>query len=56
MPGHYGKKGQPPNKKRQTNRAPLTATQKAAAKARAKKAERSYPNIVDKAAVKRKRK
>jgi hypothetical protein len=34
---------------------PLTASQKAAAKARAKKAGRPYPNLVDNAAVRRKR-
>lgn len=33
---------------------PLTATQKAAAKARAKKAGRPYPNLVDNAAVRKK--
>ena len=38
-----------PNKKSK----PLTATQKASAKARAKKAGRPYPNLVDNAAVKR---
>ena len=32
---------------------PLTASQKAAAKARAKKAGRPYPNLVDNAAVRR---
>ena len=40
-------------KKRST---PLTAAQKKAAKARAKKAGRPYPNLVDNAAVRRKRK
>ena len=40
-----------PNKKS----TPLTAAQKAAAKARAKKAGRPYPNLVDNAAVRRKR-
>jgi hypothetical protein len=35
---------------------PLTPAQKSAAKARAKKAGRPYPNLVDNAAVKRKRK
>jgi len=35
---------------------PLTPTQKAQAKARAKKAGRPYPNLVDNAAVKRKAK
>lgn len=34
---------------------PLTASQKAAAKARAKKAGRPYPNLVDNAAVARRR-
>ena len=34
---------------------PLTPAQKAAAKARAKKAGRPYPNLVDNAAVRRKR-
>lgn len=33
---------------------PLSAAQKAAAKARAKKAGRPYPNLVDNAAVRRK--
>ena len=36
--------------------APLTAAQKAQAKARAKKAGRKYPNLVDNAAVRRKAK
>ena len=35
---------------------PLTPAQKSAAKARAKKAGRPYPNLVDNAAVKRKKK
>jgi len=35
---------------------PLTASQKAAAKRRAKAAGRPYPNLVDNAAVKRKKK
>ena len=35
---------------------PLTPAQKQAAKARAKKAGRPYPNLVDNAAVKRKKK
>jgi len=35
---------------------PLTATQKAAAKRRAKAAGRPYPNLVDNAAVRRKKK
>ena len=35
---------------------PLTATQKAAAKARASRAGRPYPNLVDNAAVARGRK
>jgi hypothetical protein len=43
-----------PNPKRKSR--PLTATEKAAAKARAKRAGRSYPNLVDNAAAKRKRK
>jgi hypothetical protein len=34
---------------------PLTPAQKAAAKARAKKAGRPYPNLVDNAAVRKKR-
>jgi hypothetical protein len=38
-----------PNKKS----TPLTPAQKAAAKARAKKAGRPYPNLVDNAAVKK---
>jgi hypothetical protein len=41
-----------PNKKSK----PLTPTQKAAAKARAKAAGRPYPNLVDNAAAKRKAK
>jgi hypothetical protein len=41
-----------PNKKS----TPLTPAQKAQAKARAKKAGRPYPNLVDNAAVKRKAK
>lgn len=41
-----------PNKKS----TPLTAAQKAKAKARAKAAGRPYPNLVDNAAVKRKAK
>ena len=40
-----------PNKKS----TPLTPAQKAAAKARAKKAGRPYPNLVDNAAVKKKK-
>jgi len=43
-----------PNPKRKSK--PLTASQKAAAKRRAKKAGRPYPNLVDNAAVRRKRK
>jgi len=43
-----------PNPKKQSK--PLTAAQKAAAKARAKKAGRPYPNLVDNAAVRRKKK
>ena len=42
----------PSPKKKST---PLTAAQKTAAKARAKKAGRPYPNLVDNAAVRRKR-
>jgi hypothetical protein len=42
-----------PNPKKKST--PLTASQKAAAKARAKKAGRPYPNLVDNAAVRRKR-
>ena len=41
-----------PNKKSK----PLTATQKASAKKRAKAAGRSYSNLVDNAAVRRKKK
>jgi hypothetical protein len=41
-----------PNKKSK----PLTSAQKAQAKARAKRAGRPYPNLVDNAAVKRKAK
>ena len=41
-----------PNKKSK----PLTPSQKAQAKARAKKAGRPYPNLVDNAAVRRKAK
>ena len=40
-----------PNPKKRS--VPLTAAQKAAAKARAKKAGRPYPNLVDNAAVRR---
>jgi hypothetical protein len=43
-----------PNPKKKS--VPLTSAQKAAAKARAKKAGRPYPNLVDNAAVKRKKK
>ena len=43
----------PSPKKKST---PLTAAQKAQAKARAKKAGRPYPNLVDNAAVRRKAK
>ena len=43
-----------PNPKKKS--APLTASQKAQAKARAKKAGRPYPNLVDNAAVRRKKK
>lgn len=42
-----------PNPKKKST--PLTATQKAAAKRRAKAAGRPYPNLVDNAAVRRKR-
>ena len=40
-----------PNPKNKS--APLTASQKSAAKARAKKAGRPYPNLVDNSAAKR---
>ena len=40
-----------PNPKKKST--PLTAGQKSAAKARAKRAGRPYPNLVDNAAVKR---
>ena len=43
-----------PNPKKKST--PLTAAQKAAAKRRAKAAGRPYPNLVDNAAVKRKKK
>jgi hypothetical protein len=43
-----------PNPKKKST--PLTATQKAAAKARAKKAGRPYPNLVDNSAVRRRSK
>lgn len=43
-----------PNPKKKST--PLTASQKAAAKKRAKAAGRSYPNLVDNAAVRRKKK
>ena len=43
----------PSPKKKST---PFTSAQKAAAKARAKKAGRPYPNLVDNAAVRRKKK
>ena len=43
-----------PNPKKKS--APLTASQKAQAKARAKKAGRPYPNLIDNAAVSRKKK
>ena len=42
-----------PNPKKKST--PLTPAQKAAAKARAKKAGRPYPNLVDNAAVRKKR-
>lgn len=42
-----------PNPKRKS--VPLTASQKAAAKRRAKAAGRPYPNLVDNAAVRRKK-
>jgi len=42
-----------PNPKRKST--PLTAAQKAAAKRRAKAAGRPYPNLVDNAAVRRRR-
>jgi hypothetical protein len=43
-----------PNPKKKST--PLTATQKAAAKARAKKAGRPYPNLVDNSAVRKRSK
>ena len=43
-----------PNPKRKST--PLTVTQKAAAKKRAKAAGRPYPNLVDNAAVRKKKK
>lgn len=43
-----------PNPKRKSK--PLSDSQKAAAKARAKRAGRPYPNLVDNAAVRRKSK
>ncbi len=43
-----------PNPKKKST--PLTSAQKAAAKRRAKAAGRPYPNLVDNAAVKRKKK
>jgi hypothetical protein len=43
-----------PNPKKKST--PLTASQKAAAKARAKKAGRPYPNLVDNSAVRRRSK
>ena len=43
-----------PNPKKKSK--PLTASQKAAAKRRAKAAGRPYPNLVDNAAVRRKKK
>ena len=43
-----------PNPKKKST--PLTAVQKAAAKRRAKAACRPYPNLVDNAAVRRKKK
>ena len=42
-----------PNPKRKS--VPLTSAQKAAAKKRAKAAGRPYPNLVDNAAVRRKK-
>ena len=42
-----------PNPKKKSK--PLTAAQKAAAKRRAKAAGRPYPNLVDNAAVRRKK-
>lgn len=44
-----------PKRKKRTSK-PLTAPQKAAAKARANRAGRPYPNLVDNAAVARGRK
>ena len=43
-----------PNPKKKS--VPLTAAQKAAAKARASRAGRPYPNLIDNAAAKKKRK
>ena len=43
-----------PNPKKKST--PLTPAQKAQAKARAKKAGRFYPNLIDNAAVRRKKK
>lgn len=43
-----------PNPKKKST--PLTPAQKAQAKARAKKAGRPYPNLIDNAAVRRKKK
>ena len=43
-----------PNSKKKNN--PLSAAQKAEARARARKAGRPYPNLVDNAAVSRKKK
>ena len=43
-----------PNPKKKS--VPLTPAQKAQAKARAKKAGRPYPNLIDNAAVSRKKK
>jgi len=43
-----------PNPKKKST--PLTASQKAAAKRRAKAAGRPYPNLVDNSAVRRKKK
>jgi hypothetical protein len=43
-----------PNPKKKSS--PLSSSQKAAAKRRAKAAGRPYPNLVDNAAVKRKKK
>jgi len=53
VPGKKQFWDKPNPKKKSTS---LTPAQKQAAKARAKKAGRTYPNLVDNAAVKRKKK